>query len=115
MKDSFRDDMLTDLGRQLCDERQTRNRRLFAQLQEELAEEALNRKYGMLGAVQHLFTNAEDPSLHEHAESLRAQWLPERERLLAEEQTLDPDRAGAALERSRAFSRLMDAEISGTA
>ena len=39
----------------------------------------------------------------------------ERERLLAEEQTLDPDRAGAALERSRAFSRLMDAEISGTA
>ena len=79
-KDSFRDQMLTDLGKQLCDERQTRNRALMRELNEELAEEALNRKYGLLGVLDYLFTNPEDPSLHEHARDLQTAWLPERER-----------------------------------
>jgi putative nucleotidyltransferase with HDIG domain len=115
MKDSFREQMLTDLGKQLCDERQSRNRELMGQLTEELADEELNRTYGLLGVLEHLFTNPQDPSLHEHAASLRDAWLPERARRLEREDTLDTDRAAESLERSRGFARLLQLEIDGIA
>lgn len=111
MKESFRDQMLTEVGREICDLRQARNRELVRQLQAETAEPALNRRYGLLGAVEHLFTQPEDPSLREHAASLRDEWLPQRERLLASESELDRDRAVEALERSRAFTRLLCGEM----
>ena len=76
-------------------------------------DEALNRKYGMLGVLDHLFTNAADPSLHEHAAALRDEWLPARELMLADEDPKNRDAAGEALLRSREFSRLIDGEISG--
>ena len=114
MKESFRDQMLTERGRELCDERQTRSRELVAQLHRELEEEPLNRKYGLLGALDYLFTNAEDPSIREHAAGLRSEWLPAREQLLADEEELDRDRAGEALERSRRFAGMLQAEIDGT-
>lgn len=111
MKESFREQMLTELGKQLCDERQTRNREVVKQLNAELENQAVNRKYGMLGALEFLFTNPEDPSFHEHADEMRDRWLPERERLLAAENELDKDACTQALERSRTFSRLLHAEI----
>ncbi len=113
MKDSFRDHMLTERGREVCDVRQARNRRVMQQLQAELDQPAVNEKYGLLGALAHLFTNPEDPSLHEHADELRDTWLPERERLLTHETRLDRDLAGEALERSREFVQMLHAEISG--
>jgi hypothetical protein len=113
MKQSFRDEMLTDRGREICDERQNRNRALLRDLQAELADEAVNRKYGLLGVVEHLFTNPEDPSLREHARLLRDTWLPERERFLSQENELDRDAAAQALQRSREFNRILHGELSG--
>lgn len=113
MKDSFRDDMLTDLGRQICDERQERNHRLFATLEEELADENLNRRYGLLGVVEHLFTNPEDPSVVEHLVELRERWLPDRRMLLADEEVTLRDRAGEALQRSIEFVGTLEREIAG--
>jgi len=114
MKDSFRDQMLTERGRELCDERQARNREVARQLTEELADEPVNRRYGLLGALEYLFTNPEDPSLFEHAAGLRDDWLPARERMLAGENELDRDASAQALERSRAFTRMLQGEIDGT-
>jgi putative nucleotidyltransferase with HDIG domain len=113
MKDTFRDDMLTDLGRQICDERQEGNRGLFAALEDELADEELNRKYGLLGVVEHLFTNPEDPSLAEHLKELREDWLPERRGLLGSERSAVRDRAGEALERSVDFIDALERERCG--
>jgi putative nucleotidyltransferase with HDIG domain len=113
MKDSFRDQMLTERGKELCDERQARNRELARSLQAELADEAVNRRYGLLGAVEYLFTNPEDPSLHEHAASLRDAWLPERRRLLSGEAELDRDAATEALARSSRFVQMLQDEIDG--
>lgn len=113
MKDSFRDQMLTERGREICDERQQRNRTIHRQLEAELEDEPVNLKYGLLGTLDFLFTNPEDPSLHEHARDLRDQWLPERERWLSAENELDRDSAGQALERSREFIRLLHGEITG--
>jgi putative nucleotidyltransferase with HDIG domain len=113
MKDSFRDHMLTDVGRQLCDERQQRNREVMRDLQAELDDESLNRKYGMLGVLEYLFTNPEDPSLHEHAEGLRGEWLPERAHELADETSLAKERGEEALQRSRRFIEMLDGEIAG--
>jgi putative nucleotidyltransferase with HDIG domain len=113
MKESFRDQMLTELGREICDRRQERNRALAGQLQAELEDEALNRRFGLLGVVEYLFTNPEDPSLREHAAGLREEWLPRREREAAGEAPGLRDRALEALERSRAFSRQLDRELAG--
>lgn len=115
MKESFRDQLLTERGREICEERQARNRRLARDLRSELDNEAVNRKYGLLGVLEHLFTNPEDPSLREHATSLSAEWLPQRERLLQEENELDRDAAAEALARSREFDRLLQAELRGEA
>jgi putative nucleotidyltransferase with HDIG domain len=113
MKDSFRDQMLTERGKEICDQRQARNREVVRLLHEELASEEVNRKYGLLGAVEYLFTNPEDPSLHEHAAGLRHAWLPERERLLADEEAPNRDQAIEALERSRRFVEMLEGEIAG--
>jgi len=113
MKDSFRDHMLTERGREVCDDRQARNRELARQLADELADEEVNRRYGLLGTVEYLFTNPEDPSLHEHAVGLRDAWLPEREQMLAGEPAASSDRAEEALERSRRFIAALEGEIAG--
>lgn len=57
MKESFRDHMLTDRGREICDERQARNRALVRELQAELSRPEVNARYGLLGALEYLFTN----------------------------------------------------------
>ena len=113
MKEGFRDQMLTERGREICDERQARNREIACMLREELADEAVNRRYGLLGVLEYLFTNPEDPGLHEHAAGLSDAWLPQRERLLAGENELDRDAATQALERSRRFTRMLHGEIAG--
>lgn len=113
MKESYPAQMLTDRGREICHERLQRCRVLFRELEVELANEAVNRKYGLLGVVEHLFTEADDPSIRCHAAALRQQWLPERERWLAAENELDRDSAAPALERSREFLRLFEGELSG--
>ncbi len=113
MKDSFRDQMLTERGREICDERQQRNRVIAAQLEAELENEPVNRRYGLLGTLEYLFTNPEDPSLHEHAGGLRDEWLPHRETLLASENELERDASGEALARSREFIHLLHGEITG--
>ena len=113
MKESFRDQMLTERGKELCDQRQARNREMVRLLEAELADEVVNQKYGMLGVVEQLFTNSEDPSIREHAAELREQWLPDRERLLIDENELDRDVATQALARSRRFVDQLHGEIAG--
>jgi hypothetical protein len=134
MKDEFIRKMLTERGREIAAERQQRNRQLCAQLEDELAEFALNDAYGMLGCVRYLMTDAADPSLHRHARGLREEWLPQREQALADagEARFDTaevcrgvsaggrapgthDRAAAteSLERARGFIALLEAEIAG--
>jgi putative nucleotidyltransferase with HDIG domain len=114
MKESFREQMLTARGQEICDERQARNRAVAAALQRELFDERLNRRYGLLGVLEFLFTNAQDPSIREHLAGLEAQWLPERERLLAAEAAADRDAGGEALARSRSFVGMLRDEIEGT-
>ena len=112
-KDQFFEHMLTDRAREVCAARQQRNRETMEALNDELAEFELNRKYGLLGVVEFLLTNAEDPSLHEHATELADTWLPERERMLADEAEFDADLAGEALGRARKFQHTLRQEIEG--
>lgn len=113
MKESFRDHMLTDRGREICDERQARSRALVRELQAELARPEVNGRYGLLGALEYLFTNPEDPSLHEHADGLRDDWLPQREALLASQSGPESDLGAEGLERSRRFIGMLHSEIAG--
>lgn len=114
MKDAFREQLLTERGKEICDERQARSRQVVGDLNAELEREDVNRKYGMLGAVEYLFTNPEDPSIREHLAGLKDEWLPERERLVSSEDGSDRDHALEALERSRNFIRLFEGEIAAT-
>ena len=112
-KDQFYQHMLTERAREVCADRQARNRATMAALNEELEDFELNRRYGLLGVVEHLLTNPEDPSLREHARALSEEWLPEREKALAAEAEFDRDLAGEALQRARTFSKTLNAEIAG--
>lgn len=112
-KDSFIDKLLTERGRQVAAERQSRNRALCAQLEAEIEEAAVNRQYGILGCVAYLMTDAEDPSLHRHARGLRETWLPSREAALADENGYERDRATESLGRARGFIANLEAEIAG--
>lgn len=113
LKESFGAQMLTERGREICEERLQRCRVLFRQLEVELGEEALNRKYGLLGVVDHLLTDADDPSIRRHVLTLRQHWLPQREAWLASENELDRDAAAQAMQRSREFLRLFEGELAG--
>jgi putative nucleotidyltransferase with HDIG domain len=112
-KDAFREHMLTDLGKEVCDSRQARNRQVMQALNDELTMPDVNRSYGLLGVLEYLFTNPEDPSLHEHARGLWEEWLPAREAALAEDGKVDRDLAGEALLRSRSFIEQLHEEIDG--
>lgn len=115
MKDEFIGKMLTDRGREIAAERQTRNRQLCAQLEDELDAFPLNEAYGMIGCIRYLMTDPEDPSLHRHAKGLREQWLPQREQALADERTHDRDAAAESLQRARGFIKMLETEIAGQA
>jgi putative nucleotidyltransferase with HDIG domain len=113
MKQSFSDQMLTERGREICEDRHARIRSLARELRDELDNEVVNRRYGLLGVVELLFTRPEDPSIREHAAILDTDWLPERARMLAEENELDRDACRLALGRSRRFSLTLQAELRG--
>jgi hypothetical protein len=110
-KESFRDEMLTPVGREICERRLTGMHSLARAAEAELADGALNRRWGLLGVLDYLFTNPEDPSLWEHADGLERHWLPEREAALRAEG--EPEAAAAALERSRAFITALRREMLG--
>jgi hypothetical protein len=113
MKDEFIGHLITQRGREIAAERQERNRRLCALLQDELEAFDRNDAYGLLGCVRYMMGDAADPSLHRHARGLREEWLPAREQALAEERIHDRDAAAECLQRARAFIDLLEAEIAG--
>ncbi len=115
MKESFRDQMLTEIGTEICERRQAYNRALAEALQAELEAFEVNRRYGLLGVVDYLLTDAEDPSLRVHAAGLRRDWLPARERELPAEQGEASELGGAALARSREFIERLETELAGRA
>lgn len=110
MKEHYPDQLLTDLGREIFRTRHARCVELVRNLQAEAADPVVNRKYGLLGVVEHLFTNAEDPSLREHAASL-TNWLLDRAQVLAGENELDRDAAAQAHSRARTFLGTLLAEM----
>jgi len=114
-KEGFREHMLTPAGREVCEDRQTHLRSLGRELEAELEAEPLHRRFGLLGVLEQLFTDPEDPSLHEHAERLRSRWLPERRTELAAASRSARERGAEALERSERFITRLHAEMVGEA
>lgn len=113
MKESFIGHMLSETGKDVAAERYCCQQEVCDTLQTELNDFDLNQKYGMVGAVQFLMTDAESPSMHRHVAQLRADYLPARERELAEETQFSRDAAQEALERAKRLTELMEREIEG--
>lgn len=113
MKEEFIGHMTSSAGKDCAAQRYRRLRALAQTLQGEAEHFEVNEKYGVIGCVKLLTKDAQDPSLHRHAHELREQWLPERARLLAQEQQLSAEAAAAALARARTFVDELDQEIGG--
>ncbi|HEY3281596.1 MAG TPA: HD domain-containing protein [Armatimonadota bacterium] len=77
MKEEFSDRTLTATGRAVSVARQQSCRDLLALLQGEAADPQTNLRFGVMGCVGVLLTEAEDPSLQGHLARLRDAWLPE--------------------------------------
>jgi hypothetical protein len=113
MKESFIEHMLSPTGADVAAERYRRTCEISDALQEELNDFDLNLKYGMVGVVRFLKTDAESPSMHRHVAQLRSDWLPTRERELENETEFSHDAAREALERAKRLTELMEGEIDG--
>ena len=67
----------------------------------------------MIGCVRFLTKDADDPSLHHHAQELREKYLPQREMQLDDEKRLDRDAAMEAMLRAKGFADQLQEEIDG--
>ena len=114
-KQSFADSLLTESAREVANRRQDRKRRLFAQLAAELSDMPTNRKYGLLGVIEHFVSETEDPHFANQLAHLKGRWIPEREKWIADEQMTQAERDGAqeALNRVIDFANKLEQEYHG--
>ena len=114
-KQEFVDKLLTESSREVAQARQDRNQQLFAQMVGELEDMEINRKYGLLGLIEYFVSETEDPHFLNQLNYLQAEWIPQRQQWLAEEEKNEAtrDRAQAAVERVNNFLNLLARESKG--
>ncbi len=114
-KQSFVDNLLTEASREVAQARQDRNQHLFSEMVAELDDMEINRKYGLLGIIEYFVSETADPHFLNQMEYLTTEWLPERQRRLAESgsDASVRDRAAGALARVSDFLTLLTRESKG--
>ncbi len=114
-KQAFADKLLTESAREVANARQGRKRELADQLASELGDMPMNRKYGMLGVIEYFVSQTEDPHFMDQVNHLKKDWIPERQKWIAEMETTQVARDGAqeALERVIDFTTKLEREYKG--
>ncbi|MCZ6681145.1 MAG: HD domain-containing protein, partial [Candidatus Poribacteria bacterium] len=114
-KQTFAEQLLTESAREVAHERQDRKRLLAAQLASDLSDIPTNRKYGMLGVIEYFVSETEDPHFVDQLNHLKEQWIPQRQKWIATEETTQAGRDGVqeALDRVIDFTDLLEQEYRG--
>ena len=114
-KQAFADKLLTESAREVAYARQDRKRELADQLASELSDMPMNRKYGLLGVIEYFVSQTEDPHFMDQVNHLKENWIPERQKWIAETETTQAARDGAqeALERVIDFTTKLEREYKG--
>ena len=114
-KQAFIENLLTESAREVAHGRQDRKRKLAAQITSELGDMPTNRKYGLLGVIEYFVSETEDPDFVNQLEHLKEDWIPERQKWIAEEETTQAPRDSAqeALDRVIDFTNLLEREYQG--
>lgn len=112
MKEDFLKNMQTNTGLKVGDARQRRNWDIWSQIEKEKEDFELNEKYGILGIVKYFMSCHEDPSLSEQMTFVENEWIPERKKMLANENSKKAS-AEQGLNRTINFHSLLEKEVSG--
>ena len=112
MKEDFLPRMQTDTGRKMGEARQRRNWEIWSQIEQEKENFELNETYGILGVVKYFMSCCQDPNLQEQMSYLENEWIPERRRMLINENSRRGD-AERSLRSAINFHSLLAREIRG--
>ena len=112
MKEDFLPRMQTDTGRKIGEARQKRNWEIWSQIAQEKEDFELNETYGILGIVKYFMSCCEDPNLQEQMAYVKDEWVPERKRMLASEDSRK-EAAERSLNSAINFHSLLAREIRG--
>ena len=114
-KQAFSENMLTESAKEVAFARQAREGRLFAQIAVELEDMPTNCQYGLLGVIEYLVSDTEDPHCANQLAHLKEKWIPERQKWIADERMTRAarDRAQAALDRVIDFADQLERECKG--
>jgi len=112
-KYAFVDNLLTESGKEIGTKRQGRNEKLCVMLSEETKNFQLNRKYGLLGAIDYLVSETVDPNFREEMDYLEESWVPEQQKQIDDESGEEKELAEQSLNRVTDFCNLMEEEYKG--
>ena len=112
MKEDFLPRMQTDTGRKIGKIRQKRNWDMWSQIEQEKENFELNETYGILGIVKYFMNCHDDPNLQEQMAYVENEWIPERKRMLASENSRRKE-AERSLNSAVNFHSLLAGEIRG--
>jgi len=112
MKRDFLPSMQTETGRKVGEERQNRNWYVWHQIEKEKEDFELNEIYGILGVVKYFMSCYDDPSMSEQVAYVGNEWIPEKEKMLANENS-NKEKAQQALNRTIEFHSLLEKEVAG--
>ena len=114
-KDSFVDQLLTDVAIEVATNRQARTRQLATEMNLELDNLEINRQYGLLGVIEYFVSEVEDPDFAYQLNYLQKEWIPKRRQWIADRKMSRQERNDAELAVGRvvSFTDNLESEYKG--
>ena len=114
-KDSFVDQLLTDVAIEVATNRQARTRQLATEMNLELDNLEINRQYGLLGVIEFFVSEVEDPDFAYQLNYLQKEWIPKRRKWIADRKMSRQERNDAELAVGRvvSFTDNLESEYKG--
>ena len=114
-KDSFVENLLTNSAKDVAEKRQERSRNLVSQMNAELENMNINRKYGLLGVIEYFVSETADPDFAYQLDHLKTKWIPDLQKSIEDTALSQSERsdAQAAIDRVIFFTQDLENEYKG--
>ena len=113
MKKPFVDKFFTQDAREIGEGRYLRIKDLYSKMAEEKNDLNLNRKYGLLGAIDYFISCTDDPNFRTEMDYLGDEWIEQRKELMKKEENHKREVAEAGLSRVEEFHSTIEKEAKG--
>ena len=109
------ENLLTNSAKDVAEKRQERSRNLVSQMNAELENMNINRKYGLLGVIEYFVSETADPDFAYQLNHLKTTRIPELQKSIADTTLSQSDRndAEVAVDRVISFTQDLENEYKG--